>query len=58
MYKPSTPLDKGGQGGFVIYDQKIRRSDSWDAMDHGRTFDFGRTFTEQFGELMRDVPKM
>ena len=25
-------------------------------MDYGRDFDFSRTFTEQFRELMREVP--
>ncbi len=27
-------------------------------MSYGRAFDFSRSFTEQFGELMREVPKV
>lgn len=48
IYSPDKP--------YKVYDQKIRWSDSWDALDYGRAFDFGKTFTEQFGELMREVP--
>lgn len=33
-------------------------SDSWDWMDFGRDFDFSRWFFEQFGELMKEVPRM
>lgn len=33
-------------------------SDSWTWMDFGRDFDFSRWFFEQFGELMKDVPRM
>lgn len=39
-----------------VYDQKIRRSDDRDPMKYGRDFDFTKSFTEQFGELMREVP--
>jgi len=42
--------------GYKVYDQKIWRSDSWDPMSYGRDFDFTRSFTEQFGELMKLVP--
>ena len=42
---------------YTVYDQKIRRWDSRDPMDFGRDFDFSRTFTEQFGELMSEVPR-
>lgn len=48
MYSPDKP--------FKVYDQKIWRSDSRNPMDYGRDFDFTRTFTEQFKELMKDVP--
>lgn len=43
---------------YIVYDQKIRWSDEWDPMDYGRNFDFTKSFTEQFGELMRVVPRM
>lgn len=33
-------------------------SDSWDAMHYARDFDFSRSFTEQFRELVRSVPKV
>lgn len=71
IYKPSqanpsalsgTSLSQGRtnkeQQGYKVYDQKIRRSDARDPMSYGRDFDFSRNFTEQFGELMRDVPKL
>ncbi len=60
MYKPSSSLTREGDpkgGGFKVYDLPIRRSDKRDAKTYGRDFDFTRTFTEQFGALMRDVPK-
>ncbi len=48
IYSPDKP--------YKVYDQKIWWSDSRDGLDYGRAFDFGKTFTEQFGELMREVP--
>lgn len=48
IYSPDKP--------YKVYDQKIRWSDSRDPMDYGREFDFNKTFTEQFSELMKDVP--
>jgi hypothetical protein len=50
MYSP----DKG----FVIYSQDIWWSDKWDGLDYGCNFDFSRSFFEQFGELMKKVPKI
>ena len=50
IYSPDKP--------YKIYDQKIRWSDSRDPMSYGMDFDFSRTFTEQFGELMRKVPRV
>lgn len=50
MYSPDKP--------YKVYDSKIRRSDQWDAMSYGRTFDFSKTFTENFDELMRVVPML
>ncbi len=49
MYSPDKNLK--------VYDLPIRRSDKRDAKTYGRQFNFSRSFTEQFGELMRDVPK-
>jgi len=43
---------------YVVYDQKIWWSDDRDPMKYGRDFDFTKSFTEQFGELMRVVPRM
>ncbi len=39
----------------VVTDQEWF-SDSWDAMEYGRDFDFSRDFFTQFFELERDVP--
>ncbi|USN56208.1 MAG: hypothetical protein H6766_03930 [Candidatus Peribacteria bacterium] len=49
IYSPNKP--------YKVYDQKIWRSDARDPLDYGRDFDFSRTFTEQFEELMREVPR-
>ena len=48
IYSPDKP--------YKVYDQKVRRSDSRDAMDYGRDFDFSKTFTENFRELLHNVP--
>lgn len=40
IYSPDKP--------YKVYDGKIWWSDSWDAMDYGRDFDFDRWFFEQF----------
>lgn len=50
IYSPDKP--------YKVYDQKVWRSDVWDPMDYGRDFDFSKSFTEQFGELMREVPRL
>jgi hypothetical protein len=42
---------------YKVFDQKVRWSDLRDPMDYGRDFDFTKSFTEQFGELMREVPR-
>ena len=49
IYSPDKP--------YKVYDQKIRWSDARDPMDYGRDFDFMKSFTEQFHELMREVPR-
>jgi len=43
---------------YKVYDQEIWWSDKWDALDYGRDFDFSKSFFEQFGELMKEVPRM
>lgn len=43
---------------YIVYDQKIWWSDDRDPMKYGRDFDFTKSFTEQFGELMRVVPRL
>ncbi len=50
IYSPDKP--------YKVYDQKIRRSDSRDAMDYGRDFDFSKTFTENMRELIIKVPRV
>ncbi len=41
-----------------VYNTHDWWSDKWDPKDHGRDFDFGRPFFEQFQELMTDVPEI
>jgi hypothetical protein len=50
MYRPDSE--------HIVYDQKVWWSDEWDAMDYGRDFDFSKTFTQQFDELMKVVPRV
>lgn len=49
IYSPDKP--------YKVYDQKIRWSDVRDPLQYGKAFDFTKTFTEQFGELMEVVPR-
>lgn len=49
IYSPDKP--------FKVYHPSFWRSDKWDIMEYGKSFDFDRGFFEQFGELMREVPK-
>ncbi len=50
IYSPDKP--------YKVYDQKVRRSDDRDPMTYARDFDFSKSFTEQFGDLMKEVPRM
>jgi hypothetical protein len=50
MYPPDSP--------FKIYEQSVWWSDSWNALDYGRDFDFNRPFFEQFRELQLEVPRL
>lgn len=50
VYSPDKP--------YKIYDQYTRRGDGRNSFDFWKTFDFSRTFTEQFWELMLDVPRL
>ncbi|MBI1812941.1 hypothetical protein HY285_05715 [Candidatus Peregrinibacteria bacterium] len=43
---------------FTVYSHDEWWSDRWDAKTYGQTFDFGKTFFEQFGELQRRVPQL
>jgi hypothetical protein len=57
IYKPDPAASDGASKPYKVYDQKIRRSDVRDPMDYGMNFDFSKTFMEQFGELMFEVPR-
>ncbi len=43
---------------FKVYNQDYWWSDKWDAMDYWRDFDFNKSFFGQFGELLKEVPKI
>jgi hypothetical protein len=47
-YSPDKP--------YKVYDQDEWWGDQWEGTNYGRDFDFNRTFTEQFNELMHEVP--
>lgn len=50
MYAPDTK--------HPVYHSDYWWSDNWDALSHGREFDFNRPFFEQFDELLREVPAL
>ncbi len=39
-----------------VYDAKIRRGDTWNALDYGMIFDESKTFTEQYKQLLYAIP--
>lgn len=41
---------------YKVFSKDAWWSDKWSGFDYGRDFDFNRTFTEQFNELVRVVP--
>ncbi len=43
---------------FEVFHQDEWWSDKWDPLEYGRDFDFSRTFFEQFGELLKAVPRI
>lgn len=44
------------QSGIRVYHAEIWNSDTWDALEFGRPYDFSRPFFEQFAELVQRVP--
>lgn len=43
---------------YKVYEQNIRWSEQWNPLEYGRDFDFSKTFTEQYHQLLLDVPRM
>lgn len=43
---------------FPVYCPECWWSDKWDASDYGMDFDFSRPFFDQFGELIKKVPRI
>lgn len=50
MYHPDAPV--------VVYCNDCWWSDKWDPTEYGRDYDFSKSFFVQFGELLKEVPKM
>jgi DNA-directed RNA polymerase subunit RPC12/RpoP len=50
IYSPNKP--------FKVFCVPCWWGDGWDPADYGRDFDFARPVFEQFGELMRETPRM
>lgn len=50
MYSPDKP--------FTVYCPSCFHSDTWEALDFGREYDFSRPFFEQWQELLRAVPHL
>jgi hypothetical protein len=49
IYSPDKP--------FIVYHQDYWWSDKWDPMSYGREVNMEMSMMEQFGEIMREVPK-
>lgn len=43
---------------FPVYSQQAWWSDKWDGIDYGREFNFSRSFSEQFHDLFKAVPRI
>mgnify|MGYP001568335787 FL=1 len=50
IYSPDKP--------YKVYSQEVWWSDKWNALDYGRDYDFTRPFFEQFGDLLKKVPRL
>ncbi len=50
IYKP--------ESGYKVYSQEARWGDNWNALNYGQDYDFSKTFTDQFANLYRSVPKI
>lgn len=50
MYNPKSP--------YIIYCYKCFYSEKWEPRDYAMDYDEGRSFFEQFGELLKKVPKI
>src|SRR3989344_2610300 len=48
MFHPDAPVK--------VYEHDYWWSDSWDAIDYGREYDFSKPFFEQFKNLLSQVP--
>jgi hypothetical protein len=44
------------ESGIPVYELTYWNSDSWDAMDYGKEYNFSETFFNQFRELLHAVP--
>jgi len=49
MYHPEAEV--------IVYCYDCWWSDKWDAADYGREYDFSKPFFEQFGRLLKEVPR-
>jgi hypothetical protein len=50
IYSPEKP--------YTVYNQKYRWSDAWDPMQYGREYEGGKSFSTQFHNLLKTVPKL
>ncbi len=58
IFSPDPAANSDGAGKpYKVYEQNIRRSDKWNPFDYGRDYDFSKTFTEQYNQLLLDVPR-
>lgn len=45
------------ENNYTVYEQQLWRSDAWDPLTYGKTFNADRSFFEQYSELMKIVPR-
>ena len=46
------------ESSYTVYCRTCFNSDNWDAAEYGREYDPSRSFFEQYGELLRVVPRI
>jgi hypothetical protein len=57
IFSPDPPTGQAGKP-YKVYEYAIRQSDKRNPLEYGREYDFTQPFTQQFNQLLLDVPRM